>query len=63
VNVDENGSHSPFGSIFNLHQLISDPKRKIISVSLLSKWIEQIGFKKVKTFPLTERSHCLIAKR
>jgi predicted O-methyltransferase YrrM len=63
VNVDEDGSHSPFGSIFNLHQLISDPKRKIISVSLLSQWIEQIGFKKVKTFPLTERSHCLIAKR
>lgn len=63
VNVDENGSHSPFGSIFNLHQLISDPKRKIISVSLLSQWIEEIGFKMIKTFPLTERSHCLIAKR
>ena len=63
VNADENGSHSPFGSIFNLHQLISDPKRKIISVSLLNQWIEQIGFKMIKTFPLTERSHCLIARR
>jgi SAM-dependent methyltransferase len=63
VNVDENGSHSPFGSVFNLHQLIGDPKRKIISVSLLSQWIEKIGFKLIKTFPLTERSHCLIAKR
>lgn len=63
VSADENGSHSPFGSIFNLHQLISDPKRKIISVSLLSEWTEQTGFKEVKTFPLTERSHCLIAKR
>jgi SAM-dependent methyltransferase len=63
VNADENGSHSPFGSIFNLHQLISDPKRKIVSVSLLSEWSEQTGFKEVKTFPLTERSHCLIAKR
>lgn len=63
VNADENGSHSPFGSIFNLHQLISDPKRKIISVSLLSQWIEKIGLKLINTFPLTERSHCLIAKR
>jgi len=63
VNADENGSHSPFGSVFNLHQLIGDPKRKIISVSVLSQWIEQIGFKIIKTFPLTERSHCLIAKR
>jgi len=63
VNADENGSHSPFGSIFNLHQLIGDPKRKIVSVSLLSEWTEQTGFKEVKTFPLTERSHCLIAKK
>ncbi|MGD2086128.1 MAG: class I SAM-dependent methyltransferase [Candidatus Aminicenantes bacterium] len=63
VYADKNGSHSPFGSIFNLHQLISDPKRKIISVSLLSQWIEKIGLKLINTFPLTERSHCLIAKR
>jgi SAM-dependent methyltransferase len=63
VNTDENGSYSPFGSIFNLHQLIGDPQRKIISVSILSQWLERIGFDIVKTFPLTERSHCLIARR
>lgn len=63
ADTDESGSNSLFGSLFNLHQLFDDPERKIISVSLLNQWIEQVGFKQIVTSPLTERSHCFTAKR
>ncbi len=57
------GSQSVLGALFNIHQLLSDPNREIISLSLLSQWIEQTGFTILKQFPLTERSYCLIANR
>lgn len=57
------GSQSVFGALFNIHQLLSDPDREVISLSLLSQWIEQTGFTILKQFPLTERSYCLTAKR
>lgn len=58
-----NGSQSIFGALFNIHQLLSDSSRKIISLSLLSQWIEQSDFTISKSFPLTERSYCIIALR
>jgi len=57
------GSQSVFGALFNIHQLLSDPDREIISLPLLSQWIEQTGFTILKQFPLTERSYCLTAKK
>jgi SAM-dependent methyltransferase len=63
VDSDNDGPHSAFAPLFNIHQLFDDPKREVISVSLLSQWAAQVGFKIIKTFPLTERSHCLIAQR
>lgn len=63
VDSDGDGPHSAFAPLFNIHQLFDDPKREVISVSLLRQWVEQVGFKIIKTFPLTERSHCLIARR
>ncbi|MCP5107958.1 MAG: methyltransferase domain-containing protein [bacterium] len=57
------GSQSVFGALFNIHQLMFDPRREIISISLLSEWIKRAGFNLTKTFPLTERSYCLTAVR
>lgn len=60
---DPDGSNPVFASLFTLAQLLSDPKREIITVSLLCQWLEQVSFKVFKTFPLTERSTCLTAKK
>jgi hypothetical protein len=32
-------------------------------VNLLQNWLKEVGFKVKKTFALTERSTCLIAKK
>ncbi len=58
------GRTSPvFSTLFNLAQLLDDPKRKILSVSLVSEWMKQSGFKNVKSFVLTEKSTCFIAQK
>jgi cyclopropane fatty-acyl-phospholipid synthase-like methyltransferase len=54
---------SVFAPFFNLHQLLGNPDRESISVTLISQWIQEAGFEIERTFPLTERSHCLISKR
>lgn len=54
---------SAFSIFFNLHQLLDDPRRKIISVSLLRNWVEQVGFNDIETSPLTERSHLLVCNK
>jgi hypothetical protein len=58
---DPGGSNPGFGSLFNLARLLDNPQREFISVSLLSQWIEQVGFNIFDLFPLTERSVCIIA--
>jgi predicted nicotinamide N-methyase len=58
---DPGGTNPVFGSLFNLAQLLDDPKRNIISVALVSQWIRQVGFKNLKSFPLTEKSTCITA--
>jgi predicted O-methyltransferase YrrM len=60
---DPGGSNPVFGSLFNLARLLDNPQREFISVSLLSQWIAQVGFKIFNLFPLTERSVCIMANR
>ena len=60
---DPGGSNPGFGSLFNLARLLDNPQREFISVSLLSQWIEQVGFKIFNLFSLTERSVCIIGER
>jgi 2-polyprenyl-3-methyl-5-hydroxy-6-metoxy-1,4-benzoquinol methylase len=58
---DPGGANPVFGSLFNLAQLLEDPNRHIISVSLISQWVEQAGFRNLNAFPLTEKSTCITA--
>jgi len=47
----------------DLAQLLDDPGRKNLSVSLVSEWLKQTGFKSVRTFFLTEKSTCFTAQK
>ncbi len=58
---DPEGSQPLFGALFAVARLLSDPKREPITLPGLRGWIEETGFKNVRTFALTERSTCLIA--
>jgi 2-polyprenyl-3-methyl-5-hydroxy-6-metoxy-1,4-benzoquinol methylase len=58
---DPGGSESRFGALFVIHLLLSDPSRDPLPVSVLKSWIEQVGFKNLEVFALTERSTCLTA--
>lgn len=57
------GSDSLFGSLFNLGRLLFDPTREILTISLLTQWLNQLGFQDIDTFPLTEMSTCFIARK
>jgi len=54
---------SIFGALFNLAQLLDDPNREAITVSLVKNWIDQTGFLNIKSFPLTEKSTCIISQK
>ena len=60
---DPEGSQPLFGSIFALKQKFGDPEREAISAPKLREWIEDAGFKDVRSFALTERSICLTATK
>jgi N,N-dimethyltransferase len=47
---------SPFGSLFTLAQVISDPQRPVITTSRLQGWLETLDFKDIRIQPLTVRS-------
>lgn len=50
-----------FGSLFNIKLLLDDSNREIITVSVLTQWLEQTGFTDIHAFPLTEKSTCFTA--
>jgi SAM-dependent methyltransferase len=54
---------SPFGSLFTLAQVISDPQRPVITTSRLCQWLETFKFKNIRVAPLTVRSTLITAVR
>ncbi|MFQ6084429.1 MAG: methyltransferase [Candidatus Aminicenantia bacterium] len=60
---DPDNSKPLFGALFVLGQLVFDPNRKILSISSLRKYVNDIGFNAIKISALTERSMCLIARK
>jgi 2-polyprenyl-3-methyl-5-hydroxy-6-metoxy-1,4-benzoquinol methylase/DNA-binding transcriptional ArsR family regulator len=63
IESEDGGPISAFAPLFNLHQLLDDLDREMISVPLLCRWIEETGFKITKRCSLTERSYCVLAQR
>ena len=60
---DSEGSNTLFGALFVLKLQLGDPDREPISVPTLCEWTEEVGFRNVHAFALTERSSCLLAAR
>ncbi len=60
---DPGGTDPLFGALFALNQLVFDPNRKLMTLSLLEKTITDTGFYVIKKAALTERSSLLIAEK
>ena len=60
---DPEGSNTLFGALFVLKLQLGDTDRELISVPTLCDWIEEVGFRNVHAFALTERSSCLVAAK
>jgi predicted O-methyltransferase YrrM len=58
---DPEGSQPLFGATFALAMQLSGTNRAIISVPVVRRWVEQVGFRNVDMFALTECSMCLTA--
>ena len=44
-----------------VHLLLSDPDRDPLQIGTLKAWVDEVGFKNIEVFALTERSTCLTA--
>jgi len=60
--ADPERSGPLFGALFAVKLMVDDPQRKIMTISMLEKNVEEIGFKNIKVKPLTEYSFVLVAK-
>ncbi|MCD4676847.1 MAG: hypothetical protein K8S18_12770 [Desulfobacula sp.] len=52
-----------FGSLFAVKQMVDDPQRKIMTISMLENNVSDIGFENIKVAPLTEYSFILTCKK
>lgn len=52
-----------FGSLFAVKQLVDDPQRKIMTITMLENNVKAIGFENIKITPLTEMSFILTCKK
>ena len=55
------GDQSPFGALFDLARLFWGEEREPISRAGVMGWLEETGFERARSFPLTERSACILA--
>lgn len=60
---DPGGSGSPFGAIFRLKLLLSNPERTPPTVDDISDQLAKVGFRNIRSFILTERSSCIVANK
>jgi len=52
-----------FGSLFAVKQIVDDPQRKIMTITMLENNVRDIGFENIKATPLTEYSFILTCKK
>ncbi|MCP3940590.1 MAG: hypothetical protein GY710_03800 [Desulfobacteraceae bacterium] len=52
-----------FGALFAVKQMVDDPQRKIMTLSMLKRNVKDVGFENVKATPLTEYSFILTCKK
>ncbi len=60
---DPEGCQSPFGALFDLARLFWGEEREPVPVSRVLGWLGEAGFTVARSFPLTERSRCIVATR
>ena len=51
----------PFGALFDLDRLLTNPSREPLLIPRLLGWLGDAGFVGARSFPLTERSTCVVA--
>jgi len=61
--ADPEKSRPLFGALFAVKQLVDDPQRKTMTISILEKNVRKIGFKIRKIAFLTEYSFVLIGEK
>lgn len=61
--ADAERSGPLFGALFAVKNLVDDPQRKIMTISMLEKNVIEIGFEIIRVNPLTEYSFVLIGKK
>lgn len=57
------GDQNPFGALFDLARLFWGAGRQAIPVARVQDWLSEAGFTGVRSFPLTERSTCIVATK
>ncbi len=58
---DPGGNQNPFGALFDLARLFWGDERETMPLPSLLKWVAEAGFSGIRSFPLTERSTCVVA--
>ncbi len=61
--MDPGGSEPLFGAIFRLNLLLFDTNRTPPSLGDIKGWLEEVGFRDIRAFALTEKSTCVLARK
>jgi SAM-dependent methyltransferase len=61
--ADPEGGRPVFGAMFELARMVWDPANEPITLQSLRRWVAEAGFCAVETFPVTDRSSGLIARK
>jgi len=57
------GDETLFGPLFDLDRLLEDSTREPLLVETVVGWVAAAGFREARSFPLTERSVCILAEK
>ncbi len=60
---DPEGDQNPFGALFDLARLFWGEDRETMPLSRIVEWLGEVGFTRARSFPLTERSICVLATK
>ena len=60
---DPEGDQNRFGALFDLARLFWGEDRETMPLSGIVEWLGDVGFTRARSFPLTERSTCILATR
>ena len=60
---DPEGNQNPFGALFDLSRLFWGEEREPMPLRQVLNWLSEAGFSGIHSFPLTERSMCVVAAK